>query len=150
MKNVLVPLICMIAIGPQAVYAEIIFAENYDDLDDNGLSTTTGPVIQNSGGVLNTPYLEGTRSNFTPIFTPLGPAASNLLHGNLENMYGEVITVSYYGQVFSSGATNVPFRNSFLHDGGTTRWHNFFSDSTTLVNANDWVPNQLHDQHQLE
>jgi hypothetical protein len=58
--------------------------------------------VRASGGVGDSAYLWGNRTNLAPMFEPVdGVAAQNAL-GDLEAIYGRGIAFSYYGRIFPS------------------------------------------------
>lgn len=97
-----------------------------------------GLVWQASGGVADTGYFRGIRDGFQPNFGEVfQPSAAIYTLGNLEAVYGNLITFSYDAKVFQ-GPVNRPPSQVFFAPGGTTDWTKIVAPSIAPF-QNDWT-----------
>ena len=94
--------------------ADFLYTEEFESGD--GGWWILGGVHQPSGGVGDSGFLQGTRPSAGSglYFSPSSPPASTYSQGDLEDLYGSWIRVSYYAKVLESPAVPSPPLHQFF------------------------------------
>jgi hypothetical protein len=128
-----------LALGAAAPAGGLTYFEDFDT-DDGGWDAT-GEILRTSGGLGDSGYLEGTRDNFAPIFMPAGGDAAAALLGDLNDLFGDLISYSYYAHIIQGG--NEAHRHNFFIDpvtSASTIWGKEVSSISEVPGLQaDWV-----------